>query len=419
MTEHQNEYDDGERSLPESEHRRRGSFRGQWLVLGLAVGVVLALIVAIGITQTAPGRERILGITLQTLGGRLNGVLTIERLNGNLFTGAWIYNLELRDHDGEPLAIVDSAYIRYRLPTLLGGDIVITRLQAYSARINLFQMPGDTLWNYQDILTDPHPDPDAPPRATLVQRLIAEDAHVTIRAAWEPDPRLSPAEQEAEIRQVLEDPRWMIEPHPEGFIRTMLIDLAFADVSELHIAGDERGGVYLEVNEGSADVRLWQDPPLEVRSARARLHLQHGILNYQAPSIVLPNSRGESVGRIDLRGDRPLYDVVITSPVFALADLRFLYPWLPDDPEQGVGSARLWIEDLPDALGVLARDLRLRMPGTEITGEFGIVVNEGLRFVDVNLEADPLRVADVEQLFPVDLQIEGLVIGGAVIRGES
>src|SRR5690606_22085707 len=135
----------------------------------------------------------------------------------------------------------------------------------------------------------------------------------------------------------------------------------------------ERDGTYLEVVDAAADVRLWRDPPLAIRELQAALHLQEGILNFRAPAFALPGSRGDGVGRIDLRGSRPMYDVALTLPAFTLADLRWLYPWLPEEPAGGQGSARVWIEDRPDELLVLARDLDLRLPGTRVAGRVGLL----------------------------------------------
>jgi hypothetical protein len=400
--------------------RRRQRVPGGWFLLGMVLAVGIGLIGALTFTQTERGREYILGYTLQTLGGRLNGVLTIERIDGNLITGARLYALALRDHDGDPLVIADSAYIRYRLPTLLGGDVVINRVELFGADVHLTRMPGDTVWNYQEILRDPDPDPAAEPGATLVERLRAHEVRVSVRGSVEPDPRLSPARQQEVLEEMLADDRWMIEAVPDGYIREIRFDVAQAAVDELFIGPDERGGIYFELTEALGDVRLWRDPPLEIRGARAQLHLREGIVNFSAPEVVLPNSRGEVVGRIDLRGDRPLYDVVVTTPAFALSDLRFLYPWMPEDPNAGGGSLRLWIEDRPDDLLVLARDVVFEMPDTRITGEFGLITGEEtLRFVDVDLQADPLNVDEIERLFPAELPVEGLRIGSAVIRGES
>jgi hypothetical protein len=393
---------------------------GRWVLLGFAIAFGMGLLGAYAVTQTNWGRAQVLGYTVQTLGGRLDGELVIERLSGNLFTGARLYGISLRGRDGYPLLLADSAFIQYRVATFLGGDIVINRLEVWSPEVFLRRLPGDTLWNYQAILRDPDP-PEIQPAvaaANLIARLRLHDARIAVRGPLEPDPRLSPDRQRAALAEILADERWMVEEVPGGYLRVILIDVEEAGITELFVGPDERGGIYLEVNEGRADVRLWSDPPLEIEALRAQLHLREGIVNFHAPEVQLPETLADAIGGIDLRGDRPLYDVVLTTPRFALADLRWLYPWLPVDPAAGIGSARLRIQDLPDELLVLAQDLVLEMPRTRITGRFGILAGETLRFVDVDLEADPLDLDAVEQLFPEEFPIDGLHIGGAVIRGE-
>jgi hypothetical protein len=185
------------------------------------------------------------------------------------------------------------------------------------------------------------------------------------------------------------------------------------------IAPDERGGTYVEVDDAVADVRLWKDPPLELHALAAQLHLREGIVNFRADAFALPGTTGNGVGRIDLREPRPMYDVVLTMPAFTLADLRWLYPWLPDDPAGGSGSARVWLEDRPDELLFLARDLILDLPGTHVTGRFGIITGETPRFVDVDLEADPLDMESIGRLLPEGLPVDDLEVRAAVIRGEG
>lgn len=409
-----------------TDDRRRGDRgwlrgHGRWFAVGLAIAFATGIVVLISLSRTEWGRDQVLEYTLSALGGRLNGDLTVVRLEGNLITGARLYEIRLDDTTGVPLAVIDSAFIRYRLATLTGGDVVINRLDVYGADINIFRLHGDTLWNYQGVFQDPTPDPVGDPTATLVENLRLYETDVTIRMPLVMDARLPEARQEQELAMILADTaRWMTEETPEGYLRTNLMDIAGAEVAELFIGPDERGGIFLEVVDVAAEVRLWLEPALEIRGAQAQLHLQEGILSFDAPNVVLPNSGGSSVGRIDLRGERPLYDVVITTPAFALSDIRFLYPWLPEDPSAGRGSGRLWVEDKPDGLLVVARDVVLDMPDTHITGRFGIIVDpvsDTLRFVDVDLEAEPLRVESVERLLPEDLPVEGLVIGGATIRG--
>jgi hypothetical protein len=386
-----------------------------WLLLGLGLALLIGVGILLLFTQTPWGRGQVLAATVETIGGRINGQLIVQRMEGNLITGAQLYGLELRDPDGEPLLVAERAYLRYRLATLLGGDVVINRLDLFDADIHVFRMPDDTLWNYQRILTDTIA-PEEPPGANLVERMRLHNVDVTIRQPWEPDPRLPAGAREQELREALEPgSRLMVEQVPAGYLRTTLIEIADAGITDLFLGPDVRGGLSFGVVDAVADVRLWFDPPLEIRDLVAQLHLQEGVVTYRASEIALPASRGSSVGTIDLRQDVPLYDVVVESPSFALADIRFLYPWLP---EAGGGSTWLRLEDRPDGLLVLARDLELLLPNTHIAGTFGLIVDFGtLRFVEVDLEADPLEVTEVEQLFPGDLPVEGLVIGGAVIRG--
>ncbi|MEX2583992.1 MAG: hypothetical protein WD766_11995 [Gemmatimonadota bacterium] len=420
-----NEHDGPDAPRPRGGRRRSDSRRvyrpARWLLLGGAIALVVGFVAVLSFTQTEWGREQVLGYTLITIGGRLNGEVEVARMEGNVITGARLYEIAIRDTAGAPLAIVDSAFVRYRLASFLGGDVVINRLTAYGADVDIFRLPGDTLWNYEGILQDPSPAvTPAEARATLIESITVVDADVTVRQPVRPDVRLSEAAQEAQLAEILGDDRYVIEEVPGGYLQTTAIDVQDAEVRELFIGPDERGGTYLEVVDGVADVYLWRDPPLELRGVQAQVHLQNGVLEFRAAPVVLPNSRGDVLGSVDLTGERPLYDLVIESPTFSLADLRWLYPWLPDDPGEATGSVRLRVEDRAEGLLVFARDFVLEMPGTEVTGDFGMITGpDVLRFVNVDLEAGPLRVESVEQLLPEDLPVEGLVVGGAVIQGAS
>jgi hypothetical protein len=398
--------------------------RGRWFALGFVIAVLIAVGALTIFSRTDEGRARVLVYTLELLGDRLNGRLTVQSVDGNLLTGATLYDVVLSDTTGVALATVDSAYIRYRIATLTGGDIVIGRLEVWGADIYLVRLPGDTLWNYQHILRDPTPSAEpGDSSATLIEELALNETNIKIRLPLEVDSRLPADRQEEELQLILTDTtRYMLDREGDAYMRTTLIDIDSAEVGELFIGPDERGGISFELVDAVSDIRLWMEPPLHVRGIQGELQLRDGIVNYSAPGIQLAASRGESLGVIDLRGERPLYDIYLATSEFTLSDLRWLYPWLPSEPEAGGGSGRLWVKDRDDGLLVVARDVELDMPDTHVTGRFGLIADpaaDALRFVDVDLEAEPLRLESVEQLLPEDLPVEGLVIGGATIRGES
>jgi hypothetical protein len=391
-----------------------------WLLFGIALAFVTAIIFAGLLTQTNWGRSQILAYTVRTLGGRLSGELSIGRVEGNMITGARLYDVGLRGYDGVPLAVLDSAYIQYRVVTFLGGDIVINRLAVWNADINLLKMPGDTAWNYQEILTDPTPDPNAPPGATLIERLVMNDSRIVLRGPISGDPRLSPERRQLEIDRIIADTsQWYIQEVPGGHIRGTYVDVDSATLAEVFIGGSRRGGIYAEALQLHADYRGSRNPPLEIRDAVGQLHLHEGLINLQAQRFELPNSRGEMVGAVDMSGDRPMFDLAIEAPEYALSDMRWLFPWFPDDPEAGRGSGRFWLQDRPDDLLFLARDFDFNAPGTRVTGEFGLITTiDGVRFANVDLVADPLDMDAIDPLLPEGLPVSGLEITSAEVQGE-
>jgi hypothetical protein len=385
-----------------------------WVVAGFAWALVLAGLLLALYTRTDWGRERVLGFTLETLGGQLNGTLTVGRLEGNVLTGARLYQVELVDEDGEHLLSADSAYLEYRVPTFLGGDVVIRRLALYQPRLTLTRLPGDTLWNYQRVLLDTLPDPDRPPRATLIERMRLVDAAVFVAMEWQDDPDRSPAENRRILQAALTDTaRLMAAEVPGGHVRLMRMDFPAALVTELIISPDERGGTYLKVDSLRGDVRLWRDPPLQIRQLTGELSLREGVLRFNAPELVLPASLAQVVGEIDLREEDPRYNVTVSGDRIAFADVQWLYPRFPDE---GGGGLTLRLQTRERGFFFFARDVNLRAPGTHVTGRFGMILGDTVSFVDAELHADPLNLRVVEQLLPEGLPVRGLVIGGAEIR---
>lgn len=391
---------------------------GVWLLYGVALALLLAVGGVLFMTRTTWGRAQILEFTLGALGGRLNGGLTVDRLDGSVLTGARLYGVSLTDVDDVPLLVADSAFIEYNLATFVGGDVVIRRLTLYDPELLLLRMPGDSLWNYQAILQDTtQTTGGGAARATLIESLRLVDADVTVRMPWEPDPDLSPAGQRRELREALADTsRLVVDSVGTGLLRTMRFQVESALAGELLVAPDERGGTTLRVDSAAGEAFLYRDHPLRFRQVQGELALREGVLRYRAPSLVLADSRLTSVGVVDVTGEEPAYDLAFDADTIALDDLRWLFPAIP---EEGGGEGRLWMETRPDGLLFLARDLRLSTPGTEIRGGFGMVLGDTLRFLETDLTADPLDVETVERMLPGGLPVEGLRIGAVEIGGAS
>jgi hypothetical protein len=388
---------------------------------GFVAAIAVIGAVLLSVTGTRAGRERILGITLEALGGQLSegSHLRVGRLAGGLFTGARMYDIELVDPGGEAMVRADSAYINYELPTFFGGDVVINRLVLYRPEVLLYRLPGDSLWNYQHVLQDTTTDqqPGRRGRATIIDALEMVDGVVTVRLPWEPDEALPPAERAREIEAALSDTsRLAVESVPGGYLRTIVVRASEAAVEALTVAPDERGGTYVRVVQATAEVDLYRDEPLRVQDLQGELSLREGMMRYTVPQLVLPGSGLSSSGVIDLTGEEPLYDLAVNGAGVALRDLLWLYPALP--PE-GEASFRMALETTPETLRLRAVDLDFAAPGTRIAGAFEVVMGDSLLFNDISLRADPLDVNTVQTMLPVQIPVRGLRIGSVEIESPS
>lgn len=387
-----------------------------WLLAGVVLAVVLAAL-AIGlVTQTDRGRARVLTYTVEALGGGLNGTLVIDRLEGNVLTGARLHGFALYQLDGRPFLVADSAHVEYDLPTFLGGDLVIDRLTIFRGTLWLKRFPADTMWNYQEVLLDTT-ESVGPGRATLIDRMELVDARIEVRMPWEPEVELgSTGYTRAEIEAFADTSRVVLEPAPGGYARRMSFSLRNAVLRKLTVAPDERGGSYLELEDAAGRLWLHRHTPLVVEGASGQLALREGVVYYRAPRILLPSAPVESAGVIDLSGGDPRYDLFLEGRRVRTGDLRWLHTGLPDE---GSVSARFWFETRPGGLRFLVRDGRLVLPDTRIQGSFGLQLGDTLRILEADLEAEPLDMRTVQRLLPGDLPIEGLRIRSAVVESPA
>ena len=390
------------------------------VLTGAFAALVLGVVAVAVFTRTQGGRTRVLDFTLEKVGGRLNGDLDVGSLAGNLITGAKLYDLSLRDADSALIIQADSAYIDYELPTFFGGDVVLTRLVIYSGQLFISKAPGDSLWNYQEVLLDTTRTPGEPGagRATIVSSARFVDSEVTVHAPWEPAATLSEREREIEIAEALADTsRLEVTPVEGGYLRRMFFDIADASISDLVISADERGGTFVRVDSATAQAELYRGEPLDIVDLSGELSMRQGLLSYDAPRIVLPGSELTSVGTIDLSGPEPRYDLRVDAPGgVALEDLLWLYPHMPAG---GKASFAMWLETRGAETLYRFRDVAFTAPGTRLVGSFGLLVGESLQFTDVNLTAAPLRVETIEEMLPAGLPVTGLTIGEVEIRSSG
>lgn len=384
-----------------------------WLLGGILVVLLVGAGAIAYLTQTSGGRERVLALTLKQLGAGIAGELRVQRVSGNLLTGAKLYGVSLSDSLGEPFVVADSAYLDYDLRTLTTPRIHIEDAVVYGAQVYVSQLPGDTLWNYQKLF--PPGETAGEVRYTLIDRAVLVGADVRVQIPWEPTDT-APRARRREIALALADTSpVMVRQVEGGYLRTINLNGVYGGLTGIRFAPGSDAGSYFGIDSLAATVQFFRTP-FRVERMEGELQLVDDRVEFNAPVVRLPDSRLAVGGVIHLgeRGEEPRYDVTIRGDTVTLADLRWLYPRFPQD---AAGRLTLVVETRPEGTLFLARGLRLRAPGTVLSGDFGMIAGDTLRFVDVDLRADPLDVSTVEGMLPDSLPVRGLHIGSVEIRG--
>ncbi len=402
-----------------------------WGAGGLVLGIAVAFLVLNIIARTKPGHERILEYTKNALARSVQGKLEVGRISGNLFEGARLYDISLREFDGTPFLLADSADVTYDVRTLLSPRIRINRLVLYRPDIYIRRFPGDSLWNYQEIFRDTTPqDPNKRrvQRVTFVDTLRVVNGVTRVEIPWAPDSTTSERAQREEVRLALRDTSPVIVRRARGgYVRTINMTQLGGRLREIRFAPGSQTGSRLRIDTLRGRVQFIRRMA-DVRHVQGIVAILPDRVEFDAPVLRLPGSRTATSGVICLRNDTrecdrqvpgnvlPYYDVAFRADTVSFRDLQWMYPRFPST---ATGKMSLFLETRPEGTLFDIRDARFRAPGTRIDGSFGIIVGDSVIFSNVDVRASPIRTATIERMLPEGLPVRGLILGGATIRGSA
>lgn len=396
-----------------------------WGVGGLLLGVCLAVLALNIVARTGTGHRFVLDRTVRALGKSMRGGgLEVARIDGNLFEGAKLYGLTIRDTLGRPFVVADSAFLDYDVKTLISPRIHITRATLYQPKIYVFKLPGDSLWNYQAIFADTTRSDTTKriERVTLLDTIRVVNGLVRVQNVWKPDSTLSPRAQQAEIAAALSDTSVVLVNQVRGgYIRTMNFRRMNGRLSRIRFAPGTRTGSRIHVDSLRTEAQIFRQP-VQLHHGQGVIALLRGFLEFDVPVMRLRNSLIATSGVVRTDSfppwfnpaEAPMYDIAFQTDSVDFGDLRWLYKRFPEDASGGLS---LRIESRPGGTMFLARNADVRAPGTHVVGSFGMQVGDTLRFMDVDVTAEPVRVDVIERMLPEGLPVLGLRLGGAEIRG--
>ncbi|MBD0321059.1 MAG: hypothetical protein ICV87_12040 [Gemmatimonadetes bacterium] len=400
-----------------------------WGAGGLVLGIALAFLALNIVARTKAGHKQILEYTLNALARNVQGKLGVERISGNLFEGARLYRVSLREFDGTPFLLADSADVTYDVRTLLSPRIRINRLVLYRPDIYIRRFPGDSLWNYQEIFRDTTPqDPNKRrvQRVTFVDTLRVVGGVTKVEIPWSPDTTTSARAQREEVRLALRDTSPVIVRRARGgYVRTINMTQLTGRLREIRFAPGSQTGSRLRIDTLRGQVQFFRRPA-DVRHVQGIVAILPDRVEFDAPVLRLPGSRTATSGVVCLRndtrecgrqvpdGELPYYDVAFRADTVSFRDLQWMYPRFPST---ATGKMSLFLETRPEGTLFDIRGARFDAPGTRIDGSFGITVGDTIVFSNVDVQARPVRVSTIERMLPEGLPVRGLVLGSATIKG--
>jgi uncharacterized protein involved in outer membrane biogenesis len=175
--------------------------RRWWVrVIAALLVVVLLLVGAVFLlTNSDWGRERVRRYVEGLIQRNSHGIVHIGKVTGNLLNGFTLHDVVITDSARAPFIKVDEMWARYSLSTLRGKKIDFREVKLVRPIIVLDKQPGGK-WNFDRIFPRDTTTPSGPRKTGWGTWIRFSDVtmvqgDITVRAPWEPDPNVTPAER--------------------------------------------------------------------------------------------------------------------------------------------------------------------------------------------------------------------------------
>jgi translocation and assembly module TamB len=395
--------------------RRAGVIIGAILIVLLVIGGAAVLI----FSRTSIGRERVRRIAVSMLEERVNGIVRVGRVSGDLLTGVTIDDIAITDSSGAPFIVADRVKTRYDLLDFARKRIALSDVELVKPLIVLDRPPGGE-WNYVTLFAR-----DSVPGVPVdsgrgwgdwltLRDVTIVDGELIVRSPWVPDSTLTLAEREAEIEEALSGTtRSRFIRVPSGIQRVQEFHDIDAELPRVRFAVPDQETRLVEVAALSTIAEVFNPPAADVRDVEGTFEFTSDSVWWDDVELRLPDSRISGDGsfvnasndvRLELHGEPA-----------ALADLRWLYPRLPSS---GEGTLDFVMRTEGERETYIARGADVRTPGGSVAGDFGLTLDDSVLFHDTNLRFADFGTRLIEQLVPgADLPRHGTLTGRGTIAG--
>ncbi len=357
-------------------------FRPARLLFVLLLGTVATVLgILTSMTLTPPGRDLLARVVSAELDRVVNGTIEVGRISGSFISSLVLEDVVVRDTQGVLLARLPRARVSYSIPRLLGGDIVLSGIEADSPTIHIIQHHNGRM-NYADVLRLGQGAPrTGPPPLVVFRNVRLRDATLRIAIPWRPRPEWSPAQLDSALAFERAKPGRVIEETPEGYRRVIALEDLTTLLSRLLISSPEGRPFTLDLDSLAARV---SDPGVTITQLEGRVRLRGDSAIFSLEHGALPATEFAGGGAVTWPRDTILYDFQLEAPRVSLADLRWVSPDFPDFTGSGVMAAKSLSGRRTE---YVLQQLELGRGNERVTGDLVAIMDKdrGLGFRDMDV----------------------------------
>ncbi|MGH7531796.1 MAG: translocation/assembly module TamB domain-containing protein, partial [Gemmatimonadales bacterium] len=292
-------------------------------VLGM-LGTIVGTFVAVFFTPA--GR----GLAGRALAERMNGLVRgdveVGAVGGTVLTGLELDQLVIRDSGGALLADIPHAEVRYRLPEILAGRIVLQRLTLDHPIFHVIKH-RDGRMNYEEVLHLGESEGHGPGTLVRFSHVEIRDGSLQLDVPWSPPDSMRTRDRAREALLVdRARPGRVIEAGPEGLTRRIRFDHLTARFPLLRLGTPDHRPVQFVVD--SLTTRI-SDPAVTVVALNGTVEVEGTTLSFRLSRARLLHSSFAGQGKVFWPDGPPMFDFALDGSALDLTDLRWISPDFP------------------------------------------------------------------------------------------
>jgi len=384
-----------------------------WIAGGLGIVLAISAVLVIVIVRSQPGHDFFLRVALGQATRLIQGEVSVGRLTSpGLLRGFTLHQVSINDTAGRPFISADSMRVRYSFSDLLRRHIVLVPVELWSPSVVIETLHGYERSNVERIVNG---GPDGPgrvgpptieadpaaPVTTVLRQTEIHGGQLLLRL---------PIEGDAGRGRGLYEHR---EGEGEGDYRLLRFDQIDARIVEADLTGLDASGLFVRF-ENLSLVGWLLDEPLTISEMRGDLGIEGSSVRGDFDRLWLPGS--EMSGRVSVHwgeAEGARIEADIEANVVDFADFRWLESRLP----VGGGRMDFLVSGSMASPTWRVSDAVVAAGGSRITGNLGLDSDPQLRFVDTNLQLEPLDLGDLSPWLSEPLPFEGEVTGSLRFEG--